>query len=177
MSQVVWRPQFLLPPCQKTVNPFGVAPRHPLWVQETRAVWEPAYWAVTAVGALGTSFTTTRITPVRSLEGSFVASATRKVTRTSSTVSAPVPESVGVTFMTLPSLVTVADPRTCGLPTRVISPPVSANGLVTHRVRSKEAVLPTRPSRSTISEIVMGGRVEAITVTGMVMLTGSVEPS
>jgi len=118
-----------------------------------------------------------RITPVRSLEGSLVASATRKVTRTSSTVSAPVPESVGVTLITLPSWVTVADPRTCGLPTNVISPPVSAKGFVTHRVKSKDTALPTRPSRSTISETVMGGLVDAITVTGMVMFTGSVEPS
>ena len=74
---MVWSPQVLLPPRQKTVNPFGVAPRQPAWVQETRAVWELTYWAVTAVGALGTSLTTIRMMPVRSREGSLVASATR----------------------------------------------------------------------------------------------------
>ena len=77
----------------------------------------------------------------------------------------------------LPSALTVADPRTWGLPTRVISPPESAKGFVTSLDRSKETGFPTLPSRSTTSETVIGGRVDAITVTGMVMFTGSVDPS
>ena len=76
MSQLVWRPQSTLPPPHDTVKPSGLPPRHPECDQVTRAVFEPTASAVTFVGGMGTSLTTTRMVPVRLRPASLVASAT-----------------------------------------------------------------------------------------------------
>ena len=76
MSQLVCRPQSLLPPPHDTVKPSGLPPLHPECDQVTRAVFEPTASAVTLVGAMGTSLTTTRMVPVRWRLESLVASAT-----------------------------------------------------------------------------------------------------